>query len=286
MPAGKRIQVEDDEPTIPLDDDEALVAAVEQLRDAPGVEENPLWPLVEGLYGKYRQQRRRLDKLVRIADGFDNLSHHRKRSLMERYDHHLRRMEKIARISDLYQQNIMELNASLRHAAQHDVLTDLPNRRHITERLKELIARADRRGAPFSLVLLDLDHFKAINDTYGHEMGDTLLCLAANTALDALRACDLCGRWGGEEFLLLLPDTTAVEAVEVSRRVIEALKAQDLDETVPLPSCAPVAAPLRLSASAGVTEYASGDSHETLVRRADDAMYRAKHGGRGRVVLL
>lgn len=285
MLVGKGMRVEDDAPPTPLDDDEALVAAVEQLQGDPGVEANPLWPLVEGLYGKYRQQRRRLDKLVRIADGFDNLNHHRKRSLMERYDHHLRRMEKIARISDLYQQNIMELNASLRHAAQHDVLTDLPNRRHITERLKELIARADRRGAPFSLVLLDLDHFKAINDTYGHEMGDTLLCLAANTALDSLRACDLCGRWGGEEFLLLLPDTPAAEAVEVSRRVIAALQAHDLEEVAPLASV-PAAAPLRLSGSAGVTEYEAGDSHETLVRRADDAMYRAKHGGRGRVVLL
>jgi diguanylate cyclase (GGDEF)-like protein len=155
-----------------------------------------------------------------------------------------------------------------------DEHTRLPNRRAFFTHAEESLARARRGGEPLSLLALDIDHFKRINDTHGHEVGDRVLQRVAHGARSALRAADVVGRTGGEEFLALLPRTGPADAAEVAerlRRAVERLAVADL------------AAGLAVTVSVGVASLASGESIEDLVRRADAALYRAKQSGRNRV---
>jgi len=266
------------------DDQGEFDPEIARLLQDPDLEQNPLLPIVKSLYRETKEQRARLDKLVRIADGFDSLIVDENKSMIERYDRHLRRLEKITRISDLYQKDLMDLNDKLHHASRHDPLTDLPNRRYISSRLKELVALARRKDTGFALILLDLDHFKTINDNYGHETGDRVLCWVAQALGETLRSCDIAGRWGGEEFLIILPDTTSEQAREVALRLRERIKAVQLPDADRFD--ASQQASLSLSASLGVSVYHSGESYEETLRRTDDAMYRAKAQGRDQVQVV
>ncbi|MCH8498228.1 MAG: biofilm regulation diguanylate cyclase SiaD [Marinobacter sp.] len=268
----------------PSSNDDSLSAVIADLIEDPKHRDNPLLPALRHLTEENAQQRKRLDKLLRIADGYDNLSHRQNQSLMDRYDRHLRRIEKIARISDLYQRTMVELNDSLRQAALHDALTDLPNRRHISDRLRELTARATRHKQTFSLILLDIDHFKLINDTYGHDTGDRVLCQTADLIQSNLREYDLCARWGGEEFLILLPDASAPEATEIGQRIVNALHSLNLADTTPFSGASD--SELTITASAGITSYQQPERYEQTIQRADNAMYQAKAAGRNRVVTI
>ncbi|WP_326491136.1 MULTISPECIES: GGDEF domain-containing protein [Thermus] len=146
-------------------------------------------------------------------------------------------------------------------------LTGLPNRRAFELALAREISRAERYGTPFSLVLVDLDHFKRINDTLGHDYGDELLRRVARLLVDQVRREDVVARWGGEEFALLLPSTRAEDAQRIAERLRQVLQAQNLG----------------LTASFGVAEYVLGEEEDSLFRRADQALYRAKDAGRNRV---
>ncbi|MFQ3633280.1 GGDEF domain-containing protein [Roseiflexus sp.] len=157
--------------------------------------------------------------------------------------------------------------------AYTDALTGLANRRRLYEELNRLIASADRHGQGFCVCLFDLDYFKQLNDQQGHLVGDQVLCAVAKTVPQHLRAVDHFGRWGGEEFVVLLPQTHVHDAQIAMERVRLAL------HTITLPN-APV-----ISASFGVTEYLPGDSSEAILHRADQAMYVAKTSGRDQVVL-
>ncbi len=159
------------------------------------------------------------------------------------------------------------------HMAYTDALTGLANRRRLYEELRQLIALADRYGQSFCVCLFDLDHFKQLNDQHGHLAGDQVLCAVAKTVPHHLRTVDRFGRWGGEEFVVLLPQTRAHDARTALERVRLAL------HTITLPNTPAI------SASFGVTEYLPGDSSETILHRADQAMYVAKMTGRNRVVL-
>jgi diguanylate cyclase (GGDEF)-like protein len=160
--------------------------------------------------------------------------------------------------------------------ATTDGLTGLINRRAFVQELKREIDRASRTGSPTSLLLLDLDHFKTINDTHGHGAGDAVLVAVAKTLQKESRAYDLVGRWGGEEFIVALPSTGEDRALIVAERLREAiakLKVTSHDGTA-----------VTLSASIGAAQLApNAESLDQLVDRADRAMYRAKVGGRNRV---
>ena len=160
--------------------------------------------------------------------------------------------------------------------ATTDGLTGLTNRRAFVHELKREIERAARSGAPTSLLLLDLDHFKAINDTHGHGAGDSVLVAVARTLQSESRIYDLVGRWGGEEFIIALPGTDEDRAVIVAERLREAIA--NLIVTNNLGKAMP------LTASIGTAQLEPGaESLDQLVDRADRAMYRAKVGGRNRV---
>jgi diguanylate cyclase (GGDEF)-like protein len=155
--------------------------------------------------------------------------------------------------------------------AASDALTGLSNRRSADETLKRLVAHAGRRASPLSAVLLDLDHFKQINDVHGHDQGDKALALVGEILRSTLRASDFAARYGGEEFLILLPDTDRNAARQVAEKM------RILIETAGVP-IGP------LTASFGVAELpADAAESEQLMRKADRALYAAKAGGRNRV---
>lgn len=158
----------------------------------------------------------------------------------------------------------------LARLANTDELTQIANRRHAAEAIRAELLRFARYGHAFSIVLIDIDHFKAINDRDGHGVGDqTLVALAARTQ-EVLRDVDTLGRWGGEEFIVILPETGYAESLRKAAALCRHVAARPLvGERVVTVSC-------------GVTSVAAGDTVEALLRRADVALYAAKSLGRDR----
>lgn len=155
--------------------------------------------------------------------------------------------------------------------ARTDPLTGLLNRRALTELAQRAMAHAVRHGSPLSVVLIDIDHFKQINDTHGHAAGDAVLVGLARLLSANLRAGDVCARLGGEEFLLLLPGTDRTQAMQVAEK-LRLLMASEAE-----------GAGIRWSSSFGVCSSDGSSDFEGLLQRADEALYRAKAGGRNRV---
>lgn len=169
---------------------------------------------------------------------------------------------------------LMRTREQMRHYAEHDDLTGLWNHRIIVERLRIEVDRSRREGLPVSIILADLDYFKRINDTYGHPAGDQVLKEASAIFQRMVRTYDWVGRYGGEEFLLILPGSGFVHArqrADELRIAIQEACVKDGETSIPL------------TASFGVASgFPSG--HEELIREADEALYKAKNGGRNRVV--
>ena len=158
-----------------------------------------------------------------------------------------------------------------------DSLTRLYNRRHFYSLAQKDLERALRNKGPFSILLFDIDEFKRYNDTHGHEGGDTLLKEVADLMRKTFRLMDSCFRFGGEEFLVLLPDTNAANAMVAAERFRRCLA----DKKFVL---APMGTPVHVTASIGVSEYRDGWTIDDIVRYADLSMYAAKHAGRNQTV--
>ncbi|HET8813744.1 MAG TPA: sensor domain-containing diguanylate cyclase [Solirubrobacterales bacterium] len=159
-----------------------------------------------------------------------------------------------------------ELLEKVREMARRDSLTGLPNRRALEEQVPQVMARARRRFSPLSVAILDLDHFKEYNDSHGHLAGDEVLRGCASAWDSALRAEDTIVRFGGEEFLVLLPETPPDQAAEI----VERLRMQT---------------PMGQTCSAGLASWDFAESIDDLLKRADEALYLAKAGGRNQVAL-
>ena len=164
----------------------------------------------------------------------------------------------------------------IQEASSRDALTGLHNRRYMVEMLAHEVDRDHRFKAGFSLALIDLDHFKQCNDQYGHQTGDAALCCFARQAEATLRAGDVLARWGGEEFLVLYPESTPQEALAN----LELLRERLLQTTVSAQHPA-----LRVRFSAGLTAFRTDEPIQTTIDRADQALYQAKTGGRGRCAI-
>ena len=180
----------------------------------------------------------------------------------------LTRVEAAARTKDL-QQELVAQGSRLEALLREDALTGLSNRRAILTQLSGMVSGARRHGHPLSIALIDLDRFKAVNDTHGHKTGDEVLVAAAHAIGVRLRAEDQLGRLGGEEFLLLLPNTGAEAAIRVAERVRAAV--------------ADAPAPVPVTVSIGLATWDS-ETPEALLQRADEALYAAKQAGRNRVM--
>jgi diguanylate cyclase (GGDEF)-like protein len=168
---------------------------------------------------------------------------------------------------------ILDLQDALRRQASHDGLTGLLNRNTVLAKLHEEIARQQRESRPLSLLMIDLDRFKSINDTYGHQAGDAVLRQSAARMTAAARRYDAIGRYGGEEFLVVLPGCDLAAAVSQAERLREAI------------ASTPMVLPereLAVTCSIGVA-CSSGLGAEALIRHADQALYEAKANGRNRV---
>lgn len=161
----------------------------------------------------------------------------------------------------------------LERLARTDSLTGLLNRQRLMERLEKEVERATRYGRPLSVMIMDLDHFKEVNDNYGHLAGDSVLVSTAKTVSSTLRATDFAGRYGGEEFCVVLPETGMDGAADLAQRLREAVENKEhyID-----------GASLTVTCSIGVAEAESGDVEETIAM-ADAALYLAKGSGRNRV---
>ena len=192
----------------------------------------------------------------------------------------LRSMLRIKRLQEALEERekeLLEVNERLRFMSQTDGLTGLDNRRHLNERIDEMFQHAQRLNEAFSLVMCDLDKFKSVNDTYGHQAGDEVLKQLARILKEEAREIDRVGRYGGEEFMLLLPGTVLDAAVTFAERVRKRIEAHTFTFD---------GGSLQRTASFGV----SGWPHPTisdsdgLVRTADDALYVAKETGRNRVI--
>ena len=178
-----------------------------------------------------------------------------------------------SRLEETYIQ-LSEAMERLAEIAVRDSLTGLYNRRHFIDRLEEAIALAERSGDSFHLALIDLDHFKKVNDSHGHQVGDNILQRFANIARQTLRRSDVLARYGGEEFIVLFPEGGAEDIAEVLERLRENFSTLIHDDLV---------AGLRVTLSAGLANWRPGDNADNLTLRADEALYTAKHKGRNRL---
>lgn len=167
-------------------------------------------------------------------------------------------------------------DADNRYFAVHDELTGAANRRALTQALDRDVARAVRAGESYALMMLDIDHFKAVNDTHGHHAGDRVLCHVAAVLRARLRAQDLVGRYGGEEFMLLLPNTTLDGAAAL---------AETLREVMAQTPCLHEGRAIAVTVSIGVcgARLENANGWDRLIQAADQALYRAKAAGRNRV---
>ena len=174
-----------------------------------------------------------------------------------------------------HEAKLTELNQRMTELASRDPLTNLYNRRHFYEMARIELARCIRRETDVSLLMLDLDHFKSINDRYGHEGGDIALCEATALIGQLLRGYDIFGRLGGEEFAILLPHTGPESAETIANRILQRLRTYEFP---------PPLAEVRLTVSIGIARASDcPDGLEQLLRAADEKLYRAKRDGRDRL---
>lgn len=187
------------------------------------------------------------------------------------------RVRAMLRIKEL-QGELEEKNRELARLSISDGLTGLYNHRHIQEVVHEEFERAKRTREPLSVVMFDLDHFKRVNDTYGHQVGDRVLQEMARILRSTAREIDKLGRYGGEEFIAVLPDTGIDDAVTFAERVRERVERHPFDVGR--------GQPIHLTVSAGVATYPHPAVYnpKTLIHRADQALYAAKNAGRNRVM--
>jgi diguanylate cyclase (GGDEF)-like protein len=237
---------------------------------------HPLRDLLEALIERMSQQLTRLERITTISDRYQAGAREQMRHISRRYDLQIRKLEKAIRISDRYQAMLADLNKALQEASTHDQLTGLPNRRLMADRLLQEDHRTQRDGSTYSLLAIDVDRFKSINDRYGHDVGDQVLVALGRALRKGLRDYDACARWGGEEFLTLLAGADLSTAQLVAQRLLDAVRGLrvELPEAVVEPRV-----------SIGVAEHRPGETYTDVYRRADDALLVAKQSGRDRFLL-
>ncbi|HPO49311.1 MAG TPA: diguanylate cyclase [Spirochaetota bacterium] len=171
-------------------------------------------------------------------------------------------------------ERIEDLNRALEYSATHDSLTNILNRGAVLSYLENDIKRSKRLKSSLSLLMFDIDFFKKINDTYGHLVGDEVLRQLTTITKDTIREIDLFGRYGGEEFLIILPDTNIEQAKILAERLIKRVRHYNFltNKTT-----------LRVTISIGLTEYSSDESIDLIIEHADSALYEAKEDGRDNV---
>ena len=186
-----------------------------------------------------------------------------------------RRMNKIARIGDLMQAQIMELNDELRLRASTDPLTGLLNRSGLYPKMTELSRQIESQRVGFGVLLLDLDYFKEVNDEFGHLKGDQLLVAVANILQSLTSITDICARWGGEEFIVLLPDSSELAMISTAESIMRTVRSLRLPGLIEK----------TLTTSIGAYFCIEPEEIDDSIRKADLALYTAKEQGRNQLVV-
>ncbi len=179
-------------------------------------------------------------------------------------------------LSWVYSRFALRAERGLLMAANTDPLTELSNRRHAMSVIQSEIQRRSRNGHPLTVVLIDIDNFKAINDRYGHEAGDAVITYVGRCLKDSVRGHDLVARWGGEEFLLILPETDLAGALCLTERIRDLLASQGVEHR---------GQRIIATGTFGISEFHDDDTIDSCLKRADDALYRGKVAGKNRVEL-
>ena len=184
-------------------------------------------------------------------------------------------VELLLRKYQLHLEDIVEERTTeLVKMANIDSLTGIYNRRKFTEILDYEVQRSKRYHQPLTLLMCDIDHFKQVNDTYGHQTGDEVLIALADVLKARLRKLDVYARWGGEEFIVLLPQTNISAAQLVAEKLRQGIAEINIEDK------------LQVTASFGVSGFNEDEDIPPLVKRADDALYQAKHDGRNQIAVL
>lgn len=193
--------------------------------------------------------------------------------IIERMGHLAIEMSRLVRDLRKTNQDLVIANARAENLAHTDPLTGIANRRYFMEQLRLSIDHAQTRNRQLSLLMMDLDHFKTINDRFGHAGGDAVLIAVAALLVSQVRSADLSGRFGGEEFILYMQDAPLPAATDAAERLREKIS-----------TLRPYGEECRIFTSIGVTELAPDDTAESLIQRADQLLYRAKSEGRNCVI--
>lgn len=171
---------------------------------------------------------------------------------------------------------LIEMDRSLELSTRIDPMTGLANRRDIMEKMERELSRSERHQRTFSVMLVDLDNFKKLNERYGYNDGDDVLVEVARVLMSCVRNEDVCARWGGEEFLFLLTETALEGAVTLARKVLDSISMTEFKANRP---------GIRITASIGLCEYQTGQSIYECVTRADQALRQAKLDGKNRFIV-
>lgn len=250
---------------------------VREILDDPAQADTQLGTTLRDLWALYKKHLQRTDRIVHLSDAYQAMALDHQRTAAERSRKQLRRLGRILLISDRYQAMLREANARLDSISYHDGLTGIPNRRALDEILERAAVHVEEGQPSFVLAMLDVDYFKQVNDAHGHETGDRVLVELANVLAKDIRGHDVCGRWGGEEFLMILPQTTLSAATSLVARKAEQVRNLNM--------IAPNGQPIAVTISAGLAQHVVGDPPNQTLRRADAALYLAKRQGRNRVAL-
>jgi len=186
------------------------------------------------------------------------------------------RVELLDREKNVLKTQLIEMDRSLELSTRIDPMTGLANRRDIMEKMERELSRSERHQRTFSVMLVDLDNFKKLNEKYGYNDGDDVLVEVARVLMSCVRNEDVCARWGGEEFLFLLTETTLEGAVTLARKVLDSISMTEFKANRP---------GIRITASIGLCEYQVGQTIYECVTRADQALRQAKLDGKNRFIV-
>ncbi len=251
--------------------DDALEARILELLADEQYQGHPLRDALDELWEAMSSQLTRLERITELSDRYQQVARENSLHLAKRYDRQIRLLERVLRISDRYQSMLKDLNVALREASTHDLLTGIANRRLMMDCCRQADHQYTNQGSPYSLVVIDADHFKLINDTYGHDFGDRMLVELAKVFRANLRSNDVCSRWGGEEFLGLINQADLSEAEPIVSRLLEAVRSSRLPYEQEM---------VTLTVSMGLAEHEAGETYADTFRRADEALFVAKRRGR------
>jgi diguanylate cyclase (GGDEF)-like protein len=218
----------------------------------------------------------RFEQIIADRRFADNILLSELTQLHERSKHLEHRAEKLAAENEQLRTELVNMVRSLDLASRIDGMTGLANRRDIMEKIDRETTRSQRHQHPFTIILINVDKFKQVNDTYGYNAGDDVLVEVSRVLRGCVRNEDICGRWGGEEFLLLLPETSAEDSLPVANKVLESISMTEFKANKP---------GIRITVSVGICEHDPTQTIHECISKANKALILAKQGGRNRYVI-